>query len=245
MGGMTAHTLSLVESSWHFLRARWERLCLFNYSVEPALLQRHLPPGLELDLLDGLAHVSLVAFDFRDTRVLGVPWPGFRNFPEINLRFYVREGDQRGVAFIRELVPSAFVAWMARMLYNEPYLAVPMRSDYHLDETKLEVRHHVRLGGVEQTIVVSAAAGTEEPGVDEEAEFFKEHSWGYGTSRRGRLVRYEVCHPPWRTHVVQSYDLAWDFAQVYGEKWGFLSRETPRSVSLAEGSAILVSPRLG
>ncbi|HTG49386.1 MAG TPA: DUF2071 domain-containing protein, partial [Gemmatimonadales bacterium] len=72
-------------------------------------LAPHLPPGLALDRWEGHAFVSLVAFDFLDTRVGGIPWPGFTAFPEVNLRFYVREGDRRGVVFIAELVPSRMV----------------------------------------------------------------------------------------------------------------------------------------
>src|SRR5213075_3299402 len=69
------------------------------------LLERRLPPGLELDTRDGRAFASLVAFDFLDTRVLGVPWPGYRDFTELNLRFYVHRGLERGVVFVREFVP--------------------------------------------------------------------------------------------------------------------------------------------
>src|SRR5262249_58326885 len=87
-----------------------------------------LPPGLELDRRDGRAFASLVAFDFLDTRVLGVPWPGYRNFPEVNLRFYVRRGGERGVVFVREFVPARLVAWLARQIYNEPYTALRMSS---------------------------------------------------------------------------------------------------------------------
>src|SRR4051812_2159224 len=95
-----------------FLTARWSNLCLLTYAVPRALLTPRLPPGLELDTRPGLADgptadrfapdgpafVSLVAFDFLDTRVLGVPWPGYRNFPEINLRFYVRRRVAAGAA---------------------------------------------------------------------------------------------------------------------------------------------------
>src|SRR3954447_13320947 len=119
-------TLSL--SRWSFLTAEWRHLCLITYAVEPQRLVRYLPPGLELDTLNGEAFVSLVAFDFLNTRVLGIPWPGYRNFPEINLRFYVREGERRGVAFVREFVPKRLIAWLARGLYNEPYATAPMRS---------------------------------------------------------------------------------------------------------------------
>ena len=101
-------------------------LVLATYPVAPALLERRLPPGLSLDLRDGQAFVSLVAFDFLDMCVLGRSWPGYRNFPELNLRFYVHDGEGRGVVFIREFVPHRLVAWLARVLYNEPYLAAPI-----------------------------------------------------------------------------------------------------------------------
>src|SRR3954471_19004784 len=111
-----------------FLTARWSNLCLLTYAVPPALLEPRLPRGLSLDLRDGQAFVSLVAFDFLDTRVLGVPWPGYRNFPEINLRFYVRHREERGVVFVREFVPRRLVAFLARAIYGEPYVAARMTS---------------------------------------------------------------------------------------------------------------------
>lgn len=240
-----AAPLALTECSRVFLSARWERLCLFNFPVPEATLAPHLPPGLKLDLWEGEPYVSLVAFDFQETRVLGIPWPGFRNFPEINLRFYVRHGERRGVAFLRELVPNPLVAWIARTLYNEPYSAVRMKSRHAFEKDALVVEHEIVERKVRHALSVRAQLEPDEHGTDERVEFFKEHSWGYGTSRRGKVLRYEVRHPLWRTHAVQSYELKWDFAAVYGEKWRFLNDAKPASVYLAEGSEILVSPELG
>ncbi|HSQ57361.1 MAG TPA: DUF2071 domain-containing protein, partial [Gemmata sp.] len=93
-----------------FLTARWCNLILANYPVPEELLRPLLPPGCELDRRDGACWASLVGFQFLQTRVLGIGWPGFRNFPEWNLRFYVTHEGQRGVAFVREFVPSWFVA---------------------------------------------------------------------------------------------------------------------------------------
>ncbi len=104
-----------------FLTAEWRNLLLINDAVDEKILSEYLPPGCELDRLDGRCFASLVAFDFQETRVFGVRWPGFTNFPEINLRIYVRFGDVRGVVFVRELVPGRLVAAIARWLYNEPY----------------------------------------------------------------------------------------------------------------------------
>src|SRR6266699_1116460 len=130
-----------------FLPARWSNLAILTWEVPPALLEPHLPAGLELDRRDGAAFASLVAFDFLDTKVLGVPWPGFRNFPELNLRFYVRYGNQRGVVFVREFVPKRFVAWAARTLYNEPYRAARMTSLVNDVANRLTFELRVAYGG--------------------------------------------------------------------------------------------------
>ena len=109
-----------------FLTARWHNLILANYAVPEELLRPLLPPGVELDRRHGPCFASLVGFQFLETRVLGISWPGFRHFPEWNLRFYVRHGERRGVCFVREFVPQWFVATVARVLYNEPYRSARM-----------------------------------------------------------------------------------------------------------------------
>jgi len=72
----------------------------------------------------------VVGFRFASTRVLGIRIPGHVDFDEVNLRTYVRhrapEGWRRGVVFIRELVPRRAIATIARLVYNEPYVRVPM-----------------------------------------------------------------------------------------------------------------------
>lgn len=226
-----------------FIAARWSNLALFQYAAPPALLTPYLPPGCTPDLgWEGQAFVSLVAFEFLNTRVLGIPWPGFRNFPEINLRAYVRHeptGD-RGVIFIRELVPQRFVAAMARLTYNEPYRAVPMRATTTHTDTRLTVEHHATIAGRDNVIRVTGqkpCAFTCETGVE---HFFKEHRWGFNRSRSGKLIRYEVVHPAWQCYAIASWLLDWDFAATYGSQWAFLREQVPHSVVLAEGSDIEV-----
>lgn len=225
-----------------FLTARWSNLGLVNYAVDPALLAPDLPPGCELDLRDGRAFVSLVLFDFLDTRVKGIRWPGYVNFPEINLRFYVRHQGQRGVCFIRELVPRRFIAWVARTLYNKPYTATAMRSEIGQDKTHIEADHHFWFAGKWQVARVRGRRETNVPAVDSEEHFFKEHSWGFGKSRRGALRRYRVDHPVWAIHPEATAELKVNFAAVYGEKWGFLKRQMPDSVVFAVGSEVAVYP---
>ena len=243
-----------------FLTARWSHLVLVTWAVPPAHLAPRLPPGLALDTRDGHAFVSFVAFDFLDTRVLGVRWPFHVNFPEVNLRFYVREpldpgapaaddearadaarGYRRGVAFVRELVPRALVAAMARWLYDEPYQTARMQSAVTAADGAVTVEHTLERKGARATLHVAADDRPERPPETSDAHFFKEHRWGYG-QRKGRLLRYEVRHPVWDVLPIRTVSLEADFAGLYGPEWGFLAAEPPVSRVLAVGSEISVSP---
>lgn len=224
----------------NFLTARWEHPILANYAMAPEVLAPWLPRGTEFDLRGGRAFASLVAFHFLDTRVLGVPWPGFRDFTEVNLRFYVRAGRDRGVVFVRELVPQRFVAAMARLTYNEPYQAVPMGGRVEARGGRVRVRHWLRFPFGTQRIAVEADDAPFLPPVAGEAHWFKEHRWGFGTDHFGRTIRYEVRHPHWRVFPVRRHRIAFDFGAVYGRRFAFLNGAEPASVFLAEGSAVSV-----
>jgi uncharacterized protein YqjF (DUF2071 family) len=226
-----------------FLTAEWRNLFLATYAVPPALLEKRLPPGLELDTRDGSAFVSLVAFEFLHTRVLGVPWPGYRNFPELNLRFYVRRGGERGVVFVREFVPQRLVAWLARLLYNEPYRAAPLTSQRRENEGARTMEYRLHFGGREHLVTVTGAGPSYLPGESSDEHFFKEEHWGFGTTRRGRTLRYEVAHPVWEVFRVLSFHIDLDWAAVYGPEWDFLGKAAPCSTVFAVGSPIQVSPK--
>lgn len=226
-----------------FLTAQWSNLCLLTYAVPPSLLAPRLPQGLELDTRDGQAFVSLVAFDFLHTRVLGIPWPGYRHFAELNLRFYVRHGTDRGVVFVREFVPQRAVAWLARVLYNEPYQAAPLSSLCRDEADTLTVEHRLVWAGRTHTVTVTGRKPAIPAAETSVEHFFKEHHWGYGISRRGAAIRYEVQHPLWNIYPVQSYRLDLDWGQVYGPEWKVLADKQPQSVILAVGSRIAVYPK--
>jgi len=151
-----------------------------------------------------------VAFEFLDTRVLGVPWPGYRNFAELNLRFYVHRKlpdgtEERGVQFVREFVPLRLVAWMARFLYNEPYLAAPLTATRQEDGEKIILDYRLRFAGREHRISVTGGKPAFRPAETSDEHFFKEHRWGFGTTRSGQGMRYEVDHPAWDVYPVLAH----------------------------------------
>lgn len=226
-----------------FLTARWADLCLFNYAVPEGLVAPRLPRGFTLDRWEGRVFVSVVAFRFLETRVLGVRWPGFVDFPEVNLRFYAVAPDgTRGVMFVREYVPQRLIGWVARAVYNEPYAAAPMTMSVGERDGVRTLAYGIGKSGSLGTIRAEVDAGSTTPGTDTLEHHFKEHQWGFGTARSGRPMAYEVRHPVWRTHALRSARCTIDWARLYGDAWAVMRGAEPESVVVAEGSGVEVFP---
>jgi uncharacterized protein YqjF (DUF2071 family) len=231
-----------------FLTGEWRYLAMLNYRVEPSLLEPFIPRGTTLDEWQGATYVSLVGFLFRDTRVLGVSIPLHRDFEEVNLRFYVRReiaGElRRGVTFIREIVPRRAIATVARLAYNEPYVALPMRHTIaeraNADAAPSTVRYEWQRGAGWSALTVEATGIATSLLAGSEAEFITEHYWGYTRQRDGGTVEYHVTHPRWRTWTVTSAEVQGDLVELYGPTLGEVLRRQPDSAFLAEGSAIAV-----
>lgn len=211
-----------------------------NYEVEPQLLADRLPKGTILDFHEGKCFVSLVAFMFLDTRVLGVPVPFHINFEEVNLRFYVKRelpGEtRRGVVFVKEIVPRLAIATVARVFYGEPYQAWKMSHEKKEDE----LRYAWWKGDCQNSIKVEIGENLGVPEEDSHGEFIIEHYWGYTKRGSARSDEYKVEHPKWELFSVDYAEIDVDFGKTYGEKFSFLSNEKPYSILLAKGSEVAV-----
>lgn len=220
---------------------------MLNFSVEPSLLEPLVPRGTVLDTWRGVTLVSLVGFLFTNTRVLGIPIPAHRTFEEVNLRFYVRRTvgaeTRRAVAFIRELVPRRAIALTAQLVYNEPYVAMPMRHTFgpmrpdgvpdHIEYAWRGPRGWTRLTCTVTSPPRTAAANSQE-------EFVTEHYWGYTRQRDGSTVEYRVEHPRWRVWDVNAAPIGADLEATYGSDFASVLSTRPTSAFLADGSPVTV-----
>ena len=220
---------------------------MLNYEIPLAVLEPLVPKHTVLDLFEGRALASMVGFRFLNTRVLGVPVPFHRDFDEVNLRFYVKRpmpdgSTRRGVVFVRELVPRAAIAYTARLLYNEPYAAVPMHS--RVPPTLLSSPGRLMYGwfsNAQHQQVSAIAVGTPQPLVPgSEPEFIAEHYWGYTPQRDGSTVEYQVAHPSWRVWPASDPSFDADVRGLYGAAFEAPLSVPPRSMFVAEGSPVTV-----
>ncbi|HEX3989077.1 MAG TPA: DUF2071 domain-containing protein [Verrucomicrobiae bacterium] len=232
-----------------FLTADWRYLLMLNYAVEPDLLRPHVPAGVELDNWNGKMFVSMVGFLFQRTTVMGFRAPFHTDFEEVNLRFYVRrrgsEGWRRGVVFIKEIVPRRIIATIARVFYNEPYSAMPMRHRIDLENGVLRdgglVEYSWRHKGEWNVLRAIAVGAPYSPRENSEEEFITEHYWGYTAQPNGGCAEYRVEHPRWNVWQVRNPTLKCDAASLYGTEFVGPLSVAPVSAFMADGSAVTVS----
>lgn len=225
-----------------FLTAEWQNLLILNYEVDPALLLPRVPAGTELDHFGGRTFVSLIGFEFNNTRVLGIPIPFHRSFLEVNLRFYLRRGNKRAVAFISELVPSQAVASIARRAFNENYSAVPISHKMRKSSGGASICEYAWGEDRQRCVMRSEISGT--PSLPEEgslAQFITEHYWGYAAQSDGGCLEYQVDHPSWRVWQAANAEFKGDSASFYGPEFSKVFERKPDSAFLADGSAVTVS----
>lgn len=241
-----------------FLTADWRKLIMAQYEVAPAVLERRLPPGLELDLYRGRCFVSLVGFLFDRVRIFGVPVPFHTRFEEVNLRYYVRRrlpdgSSRRGVVFLSEIVPRPAITLVARTLYGEAYSTAPTAHWWSTEGPQaravrqgrqpLEVRYEWRHRGQWQSMAVRADSRPEPMPPGSLEEFITEHYWGYAARRGGPAAgttEYAVEHGRWPIYPVREHRIAADFGSLYGRAFAGLEPNRPDHVLLAEGAPVRI-----
>ncbi len=218
---------------------------MVNYEVDAKLLHDYVPPGTVLDSFDGRTYVSLVGFQFRRTLLFGaLPVPFHRDFDEINLRFYVRhkEGneDRRGVVFIAEIVPKWAIAKVARIVYGENYVRLPMKHRVDKTSATIAAEYQWQHGGAWSKIYLHAS-GDPAPAADGSLEqFITEHYWGYSKQRNGGSLEYRVTHLPWNVWRSIAAGFEGDATGIYGVELGRVLQRPPDSAFIADGSPVSV-----
>jgi uncharacterized protein YqjF (DUF2071 family) len=107
----------------------WAEAVFCSWPVDPDHVTRLLPPGVEVDTIDGAAWVSLVPFRMVGLRPPGLPrLPRVGDFVEVNVRTYVRGPASPthphgcpAVWFCSLDVPRLAPVAVARLAFRLPY----------------------------------------------------------------------------------------------------------------------------
>lgn len=175
----------------------WLRAVFIHFEAAPAVLQRQVP--FELDLFEGKAYVSLVAFSIRRLR------PAFGRLSELlfqpignheflNVRTYVRQGDRAGIYFMAEWLNNRLSVVLGPRSYGLPYRFGELNFQ-HEQADDLSGRVAATSGELEYSAkrLSNELSTCERGSID---EFLLERYVAF-TSWRGVGRYFQIWHEPW------------------------------------------------
>ncbi|MEM8913796.1 MAG: DUF2071 domain-containing protein [Planctomycetota bacterium] len=182
------------------MRMTWSDLLFAHWPIQPDIIARLLPDGMQLDTYDGLAWVGVVPFTMSGVSPRCCPSvPGLSRFLELNLRTYVKVNQKPGVWFFSLDAASRFAVRLARATFNLPYMDASMSLERPTDEL---VRYCSRRTHDGEPAAEFAASyhrdGDFRTAVPNSLEFWLTARYClYSVDRMGRIYRGEIDHPPW------------------------------------------------
>ena len=185
---------------------RWERLLFAHWPLSPRLLQPHVPRALTLQTFDGHAWLGVTPFVLSVLRPRAAPrLPCLTPFPEVNLRTYVTVGDRPGVFFFSLDAGRALAVVAARAVYSLPYFYARFRVQSSSSRVAYSSRRSDRRGPPAELDVTYGPVGPATPPTPGTlAHWLTERYCLYAVTRRGRVRRAEIHHPPWPLQPAQA-----------------------------------------
>lgn len=228
----------LSEGAWHaVLSMRWKHLLFVHWRVPPAVLRPLIPEPLQIDTYDGAAWVGFVPFVMESVRPVWLPpIPKLLDFPEANIRTYVRYGTQRGVWFFSLDAAHRLGVWVARRFWKLPYHYARMRwwmtaPNEIFYET---VRRANRQAFARVRYQFTGEPRETQPG---SLEHFLVERYTLFTVAQGELYRGDVAHLPYAIQPATILELE----QTLTDAAGIPLPNEPPVVFYAPGFGVLAS----
>ncbi len=200
----TAHRpWPLPDSPW-VMTQTWHDLLFAHWPVDPEQLRAKVPAAFPIDLFEGAAWIGIVPFRMTNVAPRGVPsMPWVSEFPELNVRTYVRVGDRPGVFFFSLDAGSSVAVHAARTLLNLPYYSAAMT----VTPVAAGVEYHSQRNDNPSAMLAGRYGPTAAPFVASAGSleyFLTERYCLYNLNHLGGPYRMEIHHPPWPLQPAQA-----------------------------------------
>ncbi len=222
------------------MRHRWERLTFLHWRFDPAVVQRLLPAGLQVETYDDKAWVGLVPFYIRVSlpHLPSPPWAG--RFCETNVRTYVKDGRGRsGIWFFSLDAERLGAVVAARGTYRLPYFWSSMRLVEDGDRIEYEtVRRWPGPRGAASRVALTRGEPIA-PGSLTLLDHFLTARWNVFSVWPGeRYMFARAQHPPWPLHRAEVLE----FDDQLVEAAGLPAPEGDPLVHYSPGVDVRVGP---
>jgi uncharacterized protein len=186
--------------------ADWTDAIFLHFAIPVAELQPYVT--YELDLRAGTAFVSLVAFRMERFRVpalrrLGAwPWKPLANQHFLNVRTYVRQGDETGILFLAEFLSNRLCAAFGPMTYGLP----SMHARIHCERRGCRFHATVRKGNAEFRCAADPVGKFHPSAAGSLDEWLMERHTAF-TVRFASKRLFRIWHEPWPQSPARIHEL--------------------------------------
>lgn len=195
----TDHRPWPIPAGRHALHMSWHDLLFAHWPVTAGAMERHIPPGLKLDLFGGEAWLGVVPFTMSGVRPRMFPSVHpCSAFPELNVRTYVTDGRKPGVWFFSLDAASRVAVYTARRWYHLKYYLAKMRqtvSDGRVDYSSTRIHRGAPAAELHCLYAPTGDLFSSAPGSIE--HWLTERYCLYACSPRGEVYRSEIHHTKW------------------------------------------------
>ncbi|MCB0414286.1 MAG: DUF2071 domain-containing protein [Bdellovibrionales bacterium] len=181
---------SVPDVPW-IMKQNWMEAFFLNAPIAASDLSSIIPSGLNLDLYDNQAWVSVIPFKMKNVGFNY--WPlGFKEFPEVNIRTYVTANNKPGVLFISLDSPHLFFNKFVRSFVDIPYVDSDITYTNHGTQSLVHVNRkdfqlHLEIESLNDPI--ENKPGSFQHWISERYCFYNMH--------KGKLTRWNIDHQPW------------------------------------------------
>jgi uncharacterized protein YqjF (DUF2071 family) len=196
---ITSHRPWLMPETAWVMTQTWHHLLFAHWPVDADLLRQKVPKAFPLDLFEGRCWLGIVPFHMTNVAPRLMPaLPWISEFPELNVRTYVRVGEKPGVYFFSLDAANPLAVGVARILVHLPYYRSAMRVEerdgwiHYTSRRTAPGSPAAEFGGRYRPTgdPVVARPGTLE-------YFLTERYCLYTVDGSARPFRLEIHHPPW------------------------------------------------
>lgn len=188
-----------------FMTGNWEDLIISTFEVEKEILENYLPNNTEIDLFNGKALMSVVAFTFSKVKFFGLKIPFHQKFGQINFRFYAKSkiNGAKGVVFIKEFAPKPIIALIANKLYNEPFFFKNIRLNKNVAQNNKAIKYTYK----DINIKATTNKTTKSLAKNSFNDFIVDRYIAFVKSNETKTFQYKIYHKPWKLFRSVTVDI--------------------------------------
>lgn len=181
---------------WVFFQ-EWKQLSYLHFPVSADEVRPLVPKDIEIDTYQGSAYVSIVLFVADKMHIRALPSiPGFSTWSQINVRTYIRVGEEKGVYFFNTYCDSAIASWMGQHIGHLNLYDASVAITQEAETTIAALRREKEPGAAVFSARVTPTGETFEaaPGSLDSFVLVRDN---YFSESDGVITRMDLRHPPY------------------------------------------------